>query len=81
MIVLADVTIEIVKYINSAGILGVLIAILYGGFKGWWIWGSEYRKIEDERDVWRNLALRGTDLLERGFKIKSKADVNDEETV
>lgn len=63
---------ELFKYVNDGGVIGLMIVILAGGFRRWWVWGWAYKdmeiakaKMEQERDDWRQLALHGTSLAEQ----------------
>lgn len=56
---------DILKYLNSAGVLGVLILAIIGGYRRWWVYGWLYKQMEQERDDWRNLALHGTKIAEQ----------------
>jgi hypothetical protein len=63
---------EILKYVSQGGVLGLLIVILFGGYKRWWVFGWIYKeseervaKAEKERDDWRDIALHGTTLAEQ----------------
>jgi hypothetical protein len=63
---------DILKYISSVGVVGILVVAMYGGYKKWWVFGWNYReseertqKAEKERDDWRDLALHGTNLAEQ----------------
>lgn len=60
------------KWVSQGGILGVLVFILVGGYKKWWVWGWIYQdaeeraaKAEKERDDWRDIALTGTSVAEK----------------
>jgi hypothetical protein len=63
---------ELLKLISQGGVLGILIFMVFGGYKQWWVFGWTYReekertsKAEKERDDWRDLALHGTNLAEQ----------------
>lgn len=50
----------------------LLVAVLYTGWRGDWVWASQYREVQEaaksfrnERDEWKMLALRATNLAER----------------
>lgn len=66
-----DIT-EVLKYASSIGLGTGLMIILFGGYRKWWVFGWIYKesetralKVEKERDDWRDLALRGTGLVEQ----------------
>jgi len=69
----SEVTItDIFKWVTSGGIVGVLLFVLVGGYKGWWVFGWQYKdaldridQAEKERDDWRDIALTGTSMAER----------------
>lgn len=44
--------------------LVVLVAILWTGYKGVWVWGSQLRATEDREAEWRELALTGMKITE-----------------
>lgn len=63
---------ELLNILRDAGIIGLLVVVLAGGFRKWWVWGWTYtdlvedkRRVEQERDDWRQLALHGTSLAEQ----------------
>jgi hypothetical protein len=56
---------EIVQLVRDAGVTGLLIFALIGGFRMWWVFGWHYRAVVKERDEWKALALGGTHLAER----------------
>lgn len=53
--------------LNSGGLLAGLILVLFGGWKSnpWWVFGREFRRIEQERDHWRDLAWKGVNVTEK----------------
>lgn len=57
------------RIISDAGVIGLLVAILIGGSRGWWVFGHHYKNLMSERDEWRRLALNGNGLAERGTRI------------
>lgn len=70
---LADATnpSTIFDYIQSGGLVGLFIIILWGGIKKWWVFGWQYNelrerlaKLEVEKDGWKELALRSANLAE-----------------
>jgi hypothetical protein len=50
--------------LSHIGFPGLLLAILYGSYRGWWVWGKDNREaltnLRTERDEWKTIALRGT---------------------
>lgn len=63
---------DVLKLLSQGGVLGLLVYIIVGGYKQWWVWGWVHTeekertlKAEKERDDWRDLALHGTNLAEQ----------------
>lgn len=61
----------ILDLLDSAGSVGLLVFIIVAIFKGWLVRKAEFDRevarrteVERERNDWRELALRGTDLAE-----------------
>lgn len=62
---------KILELLPEAGATGLLVFFIVAVSKGWVIFKREYdlmlhrlRELERERNDWRELALRGTDLAE-----------------
>lgn len=43
----------------------VLMAIIYGGSTGFWVYGSQYEEMKQQRDIWKDLALKGVKVAEQ----------------
>jgi hypothetical protein len=63
------------QVLRETGLLGILIAILIGGWKRWWIFGWQHREacqhyedelaqLRHEREEWKQMAI-GTDAPRR----------------
>ncbi len=55
--------------LGSIGFPALLVLILYGSYKGVWVWGRELRKAELESAEWKSMALRGAKLAETSVDI------------
>lgn len=53
---------DLIQTISDAGTLGLMAVIIYGAAKEWWVWGWLYKELRQERNYWRDIALRATDL-------------------
>ena len=57
------------RAITDVGTVGLLILVLVGGFRGWWVYGPMHDRITNDlvadRNFWRDMALRGVTLAER----------------
>lgn len=62
---------EIVQVISNTGLVGLLIIIVWGGAKGWWVYGREYKEMKQDRDEWKEAALSGTTIAERAIDTAS----------
>lgn len=66
---------ELVNRFGAMGLGTMLAAILYGSFKGIWVWGREYRKLEEDRDRWMHIALRNVGIAEKSTQIRASLPV------
>ena len=56
-------------FLNSGGVLGLLVVIVYGGAKGWWYYGHIYKAKVAECDAWKTLALGGIETIQEAVKV------------
>lgn len=68
-------------YLNTTGVIGLLILILLGGAKKWWVFGWQYKDLEERLDkvetsnaMWMQLALRGVNVTEQVIKSVASPD-------
>lgn len=70
-----DALLTLAGKIGTISFPTLLVIIIYFSWKGTWVWGkdknllearltAEILKIENDRDWWRNIALRATGVLE-----------------
>ena len=62
--------------LGPSGLVVFVLFVLFAGWKGWWIWGRDYDKLEQEKNEWKEAALRGTRLAEHAV-----SRVKDNETL
>jgi len=60
---------DILKYAQSITVGSMLIFILLGGYKRWWVWGYQLVDMKKDRDEWKELALRGYIFAERAIHL------------
>ena len=67
---------QLLDIVNTVGLVGVLVMILWGGAKRLWVYGWYYREQQQyqirlvrERNEWRDIALRGTVLAEKAVSV------------
>lgn len=66
---------EVLKQIlGPGGALVLALFILFGGFRGWWVYGREYRIMVKDRDEWKDAALKGSRVAERAVDLAHKQD-------
>jgi hypothetical protein len=64
-----------VRTLSDLGTVGVMIAVIFGGFKRVWIWGYHYddlrrsseleqQRLREDRDRWQDIALRSLNVSE-----------------
>lgn len=64
---------ELLDVLTQGGVVGLLILILVGGHRRWWVWGWQHKDTVRDRDEWKALALRGTGLAEAATDAAKKA--------
>ena len=69
---------EIVDVITQGGVVGLLVLIVVGGWRRWYVWRWAWEELQRDRDEWKALALRGTGLAEAATHAAKKAVHADE---
>lgn len=57
-------TISLYNIIQTGGVVAVLLVIILGGVRKWWVFGWQYQRVEESNERWMELALRSTNLAE-----------------
>lgn len=82
--ILTDVTpTDLIHWINSGGIVGLLAFIILAGWRGWWIPKREHdeikvrlRTVEQQNVKWMELAFKATSVSEQVSDIvRTRQDV------
>lgn len=63
---------QVLSTLRDAGVIGLLVMIILGGYKKWWVWGYLYEEAKKEADEWKEIALKGTELADRMVDISKK---------
>lgn len=58
--------------IQAGGVIAVLLVIICGFYKKWWVMGWQYKAIEESNARWMELALRSTNLSQSIAEIKNE---------
>lgn len=53
-----SVTVDPFQAVQTGGMVALLLLILIGGNRGWWVFGWQYRAKDKEGEEWKELALR-----------------------
>lgn len=56
---------EALEIIDAVGVPGLLALVIYGGLKGWWVFGWIYLDLRKDRDEWRGRALASAEMTEK----------------
>lgn len=65
--------VQVTRVVSDLGLVGLLLVILFGGIKQWWVFGWTYDQARRERDEWKTMALSGTTLAEGGLTLAERA--------
>lgn len=69
------------RALTDLGTVGLLIATLIGGYRGWWVFGPVHKAIvgdlTKDRDFWRTTALRGLVVSEKAVSVAAKDATDD----
>ena len=44
----------VVGYVRDTGLVGLMVAVLVGGYLRWWVWGWQFQEMTRDRDEWRD---------------------------
>lgn len=72
--------IDLIHTLSTVGFPTLITLILYASYKRWWVWGSEYTKMEADKDAqiakaeqsaneWKQMTFSATGLAEGGMFI------------
>lgn len=64
---------EILQLIlGPAGVTVLVLVLMFTGWKGLWVFGWQYKDMKQDRDEWKEAALRGTRVAERAIEVHEK---------
>jgi hypothetical protein len=70
---------EILEWLNAGGVVGLLVLIVAGSLRGWWVPGRTHDRVVAERDRFLELATRSTVATEQATKVmQAQQDVAQE---
>lgn len=56
--------------LGPLGTLVLALFILYSGWKRWWVFGWHYKETVEEKNEWKEAALRGTKIAEKVVELR-----------
>lgn len=59
---------KLIEYGGRISVGVLLIVILFAGTQGYWVFGSQYREMIEDRNTWKELALKGTRVAEQATR-------------
>lgn len=67
---------ELADVITKAGVIGILVAIVIGGYREWFVYGPSHKRqikdLKEDRDWWRDMALRNGALAEKAAEVATR---------
>lgn len=66
---MTESTQTIIDLISQGGALALLVFVVVGAVREWWFTGAAYRRLEVERDEWKQMALRSLDTADRAVTL------------
>lgn len=64
-----DELVAVANKLSSLGFSTLVILILYGNYKGVWVWGTQLKRAEERGDKWQTLALQLAGLAKKSTDI------------
>lgn len=55
--------------IKNGGAWGMMLLILWTGYKRVWVWGHQYREMVKDRDEWKDRAQQGVGMVGRAISV------------
>ena len=52
------------QFIQTGGVIAILILVIVGFVKKWWVMGWQYKAVEESNARWMELALKSANLVE-----------------
>lgn len=63
---------ELYNYANKTTGIVLLVIIVYGAIKEWWVTGRQYKRIVVERDQLLDLLLKQQEITQKGLETAEK---------
>jgi hypothetical protein len=59
-------------FLSRAGVVGALLIAMWAGATRRWVWGYQLEEMRQDRDMWRDLALRSIGQTSRTVDVVQK---------
>lgn len=59
-------------FLQRLGVLGALVIAFWAGAKRKWVWGYQLDEMRQDRDMWRDIALRSIGQTSRTVDVAQK---------
>jgi len=66
-----------VQLLNAAGVLAVLLIVLYGGLRQWWVYGWLYRQTREDLRECKELLYTSQGLADRALSFRTRPSRED----
>ena len=63
---------ELLDITTKGGVIGLLLIIILGGWRRWYVWEWNYDELVVDRNFWRDMALSGGQLAEKATAIAER---------
>lgn len=68
--------VDLASTIKDLGTAGFLLLVIFGGYKGWWVYGPVHKartaELEKDRDWWRQMMLSSLEINRGGVEVVRK---------
>lgn len=65
------------QILGPVGALVLALGILVSGWKRMWVFGWQYKDVENEKNEWKSIALKGAHVAERVVSVAEKDRFNE----
>lgn len=64
---------QIGTLVNAGGVVFLLVAAIVGRYKQWWVDGPTHAEMRDDRDEWKDMALKALGVSEKAADVATKS--------
>jgi hypothetical protein len=63
---------QVLDFLNRGGMLAILLLIVLGGHRRWYVWGWLYEEKVKESDEWKERAWRSANTTDKALDVAKK---------